>query len=365
MTPTKARHCWLGLLAIVPLSAGGAEPYKEPLGEQARSKQPVVYARVDDHGYGLQYWRQPGSGLGMTIGSLAGGLAGALVGAAADRIASSGPTELAQEDVERLMPVFDRAALQLDLESALNDTLGKLPLFPTPPVLLPLAPGAPSDAAAFTEDAVLVVELYASLIANYRALQVTAVAYVFNPPQDSRVYLNRFDYVSDFLPMPPIKSKEDIKTDVEAVKAKYRGRRLTPEEKQIKSKELRAAAEGTTLEQWREPLMDQWLASDGAKLKDAMKRGTATVAQLLGRDLMDFSPVDVRRVRREGWKVLDQVDAGRYTMRFIGGPFAGTLMSEPPSVSNLFCQGTAFSATSAKSSLPKLCEAEGVKPGVR
>jgi hypothetical protein len=74
-----------------------------------------------------------------------------------------------------------------------------------------------------------VVELYATLIGNYQALQTTAIVRGFSRSQ--LVYRNRFDYVSDLLPQPHVKSREEVKSDVEIVKAKYRGRKLTQAEK--------------------------------------------------------------------------------------------------------------------------------------
>jgi hypothetical protein len=53
-----------------------------------------------------------------------------------------------------------------------------------------------------------VVELYATLIGNYQALQTTAIVRGFSRSQ--LVYRNRLDYVSDLLPKPHVKSREEV-----------------------------------------------------------------------------------------------------------------------------------------------------------
>jgi hypothetical protein len=52
----NARHLLLSMLVLAPTVAYGAAPYKIPARESAQAKQYVVYARVDDRGFGVQYW---------------------------------------------------------------------------------------------------------------------------------------------------------------------------------------------------------------------------------------------------------------------------------------------------------------------
>jgi hypothetical protein len=355
---------------LVPFIALGA-PYKEVMKESVKSKQPTVYARASEHGFGLQYvnWNpRGGGGLGF-VGGLAGGLAGGIIGNELDRLAHAGPSALAKEDVELLAALYDREAAQRQLESALAGILPGVALFADPPVIKPLAVGSPAGVAAYSEDPVLVIELYSSLITDYRGLQVTAVVYELsaaelaaNPkaPSPGRVYRNRFDFVSNLLPAPHVKTPEEIKADVETVKAKYRGRKLTKEQREQQREELEEAKNGTTLKQWREPLMAEWLASGGAKLHEAQQLGIATVIELLARDLLDFTPVESRKVDKLGWRILRDVvpGSGRYTSIFVGGPFAGALISEPSGLSVEYCEGTAFSARLPRDTWPPLCANE-------
>jgi hypothetical protein len=355
---------------LTPLAAFGATlPYKEVMKESVKSKQPTVHARAGEYGFGVQYWRQSPTGSGRMgfVGGLVGGFAGGMLGSGLDRIANSGSTDLAQDDAERLAPLYDRAAAQRELENALTETLRTLPLFEGPVAIKPLADGAPLAVTAFADDPVLVVELYSSLITDYRGLQVTALVYELsaaeqaaNPSasQAGRVYRNRFDYVSDLLPAPHVKTAEEIKADVEAVKAKYQGRRLTQQEQAQKKEELLDAKYGTTLDEWREPLMEAWLANDGAKLHEALKLGTAKVIELLAKDLLDLKPVEIRKVDKVTWRTLRDVESGRYTSIFVGGPFAGALLSEPSGLSVEYCQGTAFSESLPKDGRPRLCPDE-------
>lgn len=355
---------------LTPLTAFGANaPYKEVMRESVKSKQPTVHARAGEYGFGVQYWREMPTGSGRMgfVGGLVGGFAGRMLGSGLDRIANSGSTDLAQDDAEKLAPFYDRAAAQRELESALTETLRMLPLFEAPVVIRPLAVGSPLTATAFAEDPVLVVELYSSLITDYRGLQVTALVYEFsaaeqaanpNSSQAGRVYRNRFDYVSDLLPAPHVNTAEEIKADVEAVKAKYKGRKLTQQEQAQKREELLDAKNGTTLDEWREPLMEAWLANEGAKLHEALKLGTAKVIELLAKDLLDLRPVETRKLDKLAWRTLRDAEAGRYTSIFVGGPFAGALISEPSGLNVEYCQGTAFSESLPKDGRPRLCADE-------
>jgi hypothetical protein len=111
--------------------------------------------------------------------------------------------------------------------------------------------------------------------------------------------------------------------------------------------------------QYRTPLREQWVASRGAKLNEAVQLGTRKVVELMAKDLLDVKPVDVRKLDVIGWRVLLEVTApGRYTSLFIGGPFAGALMSEPSGYTVEYCTGTVFSETAALPPYPRLCPGE-------
>lgn len=340
-------------------------PYKEVMKESVKSQQPVVYARVGEIGFGVQYSRIPSQTMGI-IGGFAGGLAGSLLGAGLDKMASSGPTDLAQGDAERLAPLYDREAAQRELENKLAEIFSVHPLFATAAVVKPLDDGAPLTATVF-EDPALVVELHSSLLMDYRGLQVTALVHEFSAAEqvsnpdastNGRVYRNRIDYVSDLLPAPHVKTPEEIKADVAAVKAKYQGRKLTKEQQAQQKKDMLDAKNGTTLEEWRAPLLEAWTADKGAKLHEALKVGTAKVLEIMAKDLVDFTPVEVRKVDVIGWRNLRDAETGRYTSIYVGGPFAGALISQPSGLAIQYCMRTAFAATLWKNGEPRLCPGE-------
>lgn len=362
------------ILALLPLPAVAAltyEPYKEVLHKTVRSKQPVVYARVMDGGFGVQYRRDitTGNTIGLIAGGLLGGQVGGLVGmvagSAIDGLAGAQPTELSMQDASTLAPFMDRNAAQRDLEAALAHGFAAAPLFAMPAILNALPPGAPADVAAFNEDPVLVVELYASLLTDYTGLQVTAFARVLSSSAfaadpkatpDGRVYRNRFDYISPLFPPTHVKTKREIKADVAAVKERYDGRKLSPaEEKQMRA-ELKEASDGTTVEKYRLPLLEQWTANDGARLREELQLGTKVVAHLLARDLTDYSAVDVRRnFGSKGWGTLNDSSLDRQVRVYYGGPFAGSLVSWPARFVVHRCQGIAFHDTVPRESLPAIC----------
>lgn len=370
MKPHLALSIATFLAPLTALGAGSSPfavtlPYKEVMKESVKSKQPVVYARVGELGFGVQYSRVPPQTLGI-IGGLAGGLAGSILGNGLDHMTSSGPTDLAQGDAEKLAPLYDREAAQRELENKLAEIFSVHPLFASPAVVKPLDDGAPLTATVF-EDPALIVELHSSLIMDYRGLQVTALVYEFSASEQvsnpdgskiGRVYRNRIDYVSDLLPAPHTKTSEEIHADIEAVKAKYKGRKLTKEEQAQQKKDMRDAKNGTTLEEWRVPLMEAWTADKGAKLHEALKLGTAKVVEVMAKDLMDFAPVDVRKVDVIGWRVLRDVEPGRYTSIYVGGPFVGALISQPSGLGIEYCMRTAFAEKLWKNGQPGLCPGE-------
>jgi hypothetical protein len=343
----NARHLLVSTLVLTATVAHGAAPYKIPARQDAQAKQYVVYARVADHGFGVQFWHD---NTATNVGSYAG-LAGLALGSVVDAVKSKHPTSRAQDDAEKIAPLMDRAVAQKDLENALGEALPGVPLFAGPAEVKELGADAQAAAGAFEEDPVLVVELYGTLTANYQALQTTAIVRGFSRSQ--LAYRNRFDYVSDLLPQPHIKTKDEIESDVEAVKAKYRARKLTQAEKLQYNQELRAAAAGTTTDIWFETLLPQWLADNGSPLRQAFHEGIAGVVPLLAKDLPDIAPAEVRSVEQMRRRLPLNTAGNRYVSVQVGGPFAGSMMSEPEGLNATYCQGVAF--RESKQQLPKLC----------
>ena len=351
----------LRLLLILPFFAPALAPaalpppYKIAMQESAQAQQPFVYARVADHGFGVQYWRNDSA---TAVGQFAGGLIGMALGTVVDEVKSKVPTIRAKEDADKIAALMEHASAQQDLERALAASLASAPLFTAPVEVRELATGEKVAANTFSEDPVLVVELHATLTADYRGLQVTAVAQSLSRAQGATpLYRNRFDYVSDLLPEPHVKTKQEIKSDVAAVKAKYgNGRRkLSKEEDTQYRKELRQASAGTTWDIWRAELLEQWLAGNGSHLREALQKGTAEVARLLAKDLTDSAPAEVRSAEQMRRRLPQAAAGDRYTSVMVGGPFAGSLMSEPEGLNATYCQGVAFRESPTKQPAPKLC----------
>ncbi len=368
----KAIVIFSALLLALPLSASSTSaPYKEVRNEAVRSKQPVVYARVADNGFGIQYRRDSTAGLnvvglmGGLLGGPAGNLAGMVVGGTGDKFADTQPTDLSEKDADALAPFLDQNIAQHDLEAALAESFATVPTFSTLVAINALPPGAPTDVTAFHDDPALIVELYASLLTDYTGLQVTALAYELSPSAlatdpkaavEGRVYRNRIDYISPLLTPTHIKDKKEIKADVAAVKAKYKGRKLSKEEQTQMRAEIKDAAAGTTMEKYREPLMEQWSANNGARLREELQLGTKVVARLLARDLVDYSTVEIRDgVGTKDWGTSQDSTMDRQVRVYYGGPFAGSLVSQPSGHISRTCQGIAFKDTVPRAGLPKFC----------
>ncbi|HEY7640416.1 MAG TPA: hypothetical protein VH814_11870 [Steroidobacteraceae bacterium] len=350
----NSRHWLLSLLLLATVAQAGAPnktPYKITLHESARAKQHVVYARVDDHGFGVQYWRNDSA---TAVGSFAG-LVGLGIGSMVDAVKSQIPTSRAKDDAARIASLMDRAAAQAALEDALGKALVALPQFADPVPVKELGADARLDAGSFAEDPVLVVELYATLTGDYRGLQVTAITQSLSRSQADPLYRNRFDYVSDLLPAPHVKTKDEIKSDVEAIQARYRGRKLTKEEDAQQKHELREARAGTTWKIWYDTLLDQWLADNGSPLREALQQGIAGVAPLIAKDLPDVAAAEVRSTQQMRRRLPQSTASDRYTSVMVGGPFAGAIMSEPEGLNATYCQGVAFNDSPTKQQSPKLC----------
>jgi hypothetical protein len=89
----NARHLLVSTLVLTATVAHGAAPYKLPARQDAQANQYVVYARVDDRGFGVQYWH---NNTATNMGSYAG-LTGLALGSIVDAVKSKHPTSRAQQ----------------------------------------------------------------------------------------------------------------------------------------------------------------------------------------------------------------------------------------------------------------------------
>jgi hypothetical protein len=281
---------------------------------------------------------------------IAGGPMAQLFGMAAEDAIRGVPTKESKEHAEVLVPAFDLVGAQEQLEQSLEAKLGELPMFKAPIQVKPLPTDAASNGGAFAEDPVLVVELFASLTPDYRALQVSSFAYVVSGSHESnhpyvehsgRLYLNRFDYVSDLLPVPLPKTEAEILTDIAAVEAKYGkdARKLSQEQKLRRKEELRIAEDELTPEERRAPLLETWTANEGAHLKAELARGTDAIVEMLASDIVDTQPTRQPK-RREYREHVRMLDTREITRTLVGG-YAGSLLSYPIVLQSLGCSGVA------------------------
>jgi hypothetical protein len=364
---TAMKRIFLLSIAIMCCPTSLAAPYKHPFNEQHWATQPVVYARADAHGFGVQYLR---SNKTSQLMGIAGGPMAQLFGMAAEDAVRHVPTKEAKEHAEMLVPVFEIEAIQDRLEEALAAKLSALPMFRSPIVVKRLPEDAASNGSAFEEDPVLVVELFASLTPDYRALQVSSFAYVVSGSHErmhpytehaGRLYVNRFDYVSDLLPVPLAKSEAEILADTAAVEAKYGKNlgKLTDQQKLQRKQELRIAEDELTAEERRAPLLQAWIANSGAHLKAELARGTDAVAEMLASDIVDSKPTRKPK-RREYREHVRMLDTREITRTLVGG-YAGALLSYPIILQSLGCSGSAYSTALSAHPVRRICDLE--KPG--
>ena len=217
---------FVGTVVFASTAAGATQaPFREPLASGILEKPVVVYARVDDHGVGVQFHKDPAvkpAALG-TVGFLLIGFTGAAMGGFANASMLVAP-QLTIDNSDALTQVSHQADAQRDLERSLLRSLSAS-VFSHPVQVRTLAPGASTLSSSFAEDPVLIVDVYPSLTSSYRSLQITALAYVLSRSKlraDSaanktgRLYLNRFDYISEPLPEPVMLSKEERKAKLQA-----------------------------------------------------------------------------------------------------------------------------------------------------
>jgi hypothetical protein len=344
-----------------------AAPYKHPFAERHWATQPVVYARADAHGFGVQYLR---SSTTSQLMGIAGGPIGQLFGMAAEDAMRHVPTKESKGHAELLVQAFDQETVQGNLERALAAKLSGLPMFQAPILIKRLPQDGASNGSAFAQDPVLVVELFAALTPDYRALQVSSFAYIVSGSHEKahpytehagRLYVNRFDYVSDLLAVPLPKTDEEIQANIAAVEAKYGKdvRKLTNEQRLRRKEELRIAEDDLTAEERRAPLLQVWSADSGARLKAEVEHGIEGIADMLALDLVDTKPTR-RPKRREYREHVRMLDTREITRTLVGG-YAGSLLSYPIILQSLGCSGTAYSSALSSQAVRKICDLE--KPG--
>ncbi|MFL6619324.1 MAG: hypothetical protein ACJ8MH_12010 [Povalibacter sp.] len=352
--------------------AFGAESFREPLRAEAFLKKPiVVYARLDDHGVGVQFHKKSSIkpfAVG-TVGLILMGPPGAAMGSLAGA-SRHWATQLSIESADTLTAMFDWQTTQKDFEQALLTHLAGT-TFAQPIQLKTLPADFRPEASRFAEDPVLVVELYFSVTPSYRAVQVTALSYALSRSKrasDSmkhkvgRLYLNRFDYISEQLPEPTPLSDSERREKLQALELKYSGPLSDEQAQERKRLKRRLDHSISPFAEGAAELLDVWLADDAIRLRRELKAGTDQVAQLLARDLADPSAT---RVPSSDTDVIDVLETGnaRQTIRYLAGPFAGAVVSQPIAVEEAMCNNITFSDKLSDLDTPDLCEARDLDPG--
>jgi hypothetical protein len=336
---------------VVCVPASAVEPFKEPLLKEALKQQPVVYARADDRGVGVQILDEVDyKDFLQTAAAAAGGPAGLAIS-----YLWNPPNVLeilhAVDASEQLSPAFDHEKAQRELEEVLKRSLPGSGLFASSPIIKTLAPGERVTVRDFDDDPVLVIETGVSLLRDYRALQVTAYAYVLSgahaaatpmSPTSGRLYLNRFVYISDRLPEPIQMTEEQIQVERDAIMAKYPKKKLTKAQSEARTMELRALKNKNSAEERRNQLLAQWLANDGLKLHEARRSASESIAELIIADINESRAALVAS-RGDDKAPLIVTDMGsRKVVRYKHAPYAGTLASLPSEVLGVSCSGVVY-----------------------
>lgn len=347
------------LTAAMSLTACTVAPYKQPLDAATAGKlrEAAVYAKVDDRGFGVQYFAQDSSAAGAQYG-----LIGALVTATMDAIANSGPIEIAENGATQLAPVFNHELAAGQFNESLQAQLGQAPLFGAAPAVQPLDKERKWEANAFSEPAALLTSVEYSLTQDLRSLEVVLTAMAVSKdavqagsgsktnrkPGPGIVYRNRLEYHSAPVAAFAEKSQQEIDAEIEQIKARYsqaqatdrrKSSRTTAERNAAMKKEIAKARKTAPADVKAEYYVGQWLANDAALLRSELQTGLATVADLLARDLQDAAPVDPATTPVKTTVVTDDK---RIVARMNLHPFKGSLISEPVDYTRPGSNGVAF-----------------------
>lgn len=321
----------LTVLVLIACAGCSAVPYKVPLTDDARAKVQgaEVNAGVSDRGIGVQYMAQDSSAAGAPYG-----LIGTIVTATIDAAYNAGPAGVAQDTAEKLAVGYETEELQSELVSALRAVLRDTPCGAAASVTK-IRPDQKLTVKDLRADNVLVVQLHYALAEDFRSLQVVGDALLLSKtaadtsvPQGvepGTVYRNRFEYWSAPLPAPPTRTQAEIDAAVAAVEAKYAN---TSKDQQAERRAALAEAHDPSSPRVSANFMVRhWLANDGARLRDAIRSGTAEIMNLLAADLADPRGVDVKTKLPDTTIVREQ--DGRIVKRKNIGAFIGSLVSTP------------------------------------
>ncbi len=371
MKKIACRRKWLILSLCLGLAPAHAEspPFREPLVPGSIDGRFAIQARIHP-GFGIQFHRKTlHHALAGTAGFLVLGLPG-IAAAPWTKHAQQSPTRLSIDNLKRLAQFDDPAYGWSVLEPTLRQSVGTLPLVVAPAQIEPLEPRTEVLTKDLTRP-VLVIDVYASLTASYRALHVSAIAYGLSPAklafdplsnQTGRVYLNRFDYISDPLPAPAVLTRRERTERIRAIRDEYSGSLSKQQKLERKSELERVDGTLSPLGESAAMLLDTWTAHDAAKLREELRRGIEAISVLLLADLGDSSPT-----------ALPSADAGRFfevmhdggsrrIVRSLAEPFAGAVMSLPADVEQTPCLGIAFARELADHGAA-LCGRASMHPG--
>jgi hypothetical protein len=340
------------LAAAMSLTACTIAPYKKPLDATAGGKlrEGAVYAKVDDRGFGVQYFAQDSSAAGAPYG-----LIGALVSATMDTIANSGPLGIAQNGATKLAPVFNHEQAQTRFNESLQAQLGQAALFASAPAIQPLDAERKWEANAFAEPAALLTSVEYSLTQDLRSLEVVLTANVvskdaaeaeraqkYRKPGAGMVYRNRLEYRSAPLEAFTERTQQEIDAEIEQIRAKWAKPmrdKTSAQRRTAMNNEIAKARKPAPPEVKAEHYLSLWLANEAALLRSELQTGLATVADLLARDLQDAAPVDPStNPNKTPVLTADK----RVVFRSNLHPYKGSLISEPVDYNRPLSNGVAY-----------------------
>jgi len=337
------------LAAAMSVTACTVAPYKQPMDSARASKlrEAAVYAKVDDRGFGVQYFAQDSSVAGAPYG-----LVGLLVSATFDSFANAGPLGIAAHGAAKLAPSYDHEHTATQFTESLQTQLGQAQLFDSVPAIQTLHKEQKWQANEFSAPIALLTSVEYSLTRDLRSLEVVLTATAVSKdavkvrkrgnrkgqPDEGIVYRNRFEYRSAPLAAFPEKTDQQIDAEIEQIKAKYakanlgksndrlRANLTTGEREGAMKKEIARVRREAPPDVTAEHYVGSWLANDAVLLRNELQAGLTVVADLLARDLQDAAAVDT--ATKPAKTTLVSGDK-RVVSRMNLPPFKGSLVSEP------------------------------------
>ena len=330
------------VLSTLLLGACVVETKRLPLSEQARAliSQPVAYTSIVKDDVGAELMLQDSSGFASQYG-----LVGAIVAGVMDDAMNSSPISRAQKSANDMHALVSSSQLTEEMNTCVREQLRTAPFITTNLMVkkLNLQPGG--ELPPFPEDSVLAITVEHALTPTLLNLKTTVTAQLINKsvakklPKNSikdsdrksgALYRNTLIY---FSPQPvidvSIKWREELEEAKRTIRDKYKrryGKRIPADQQPHLDRELSELGSYMRPAQYTKEMMAQWLANDGAALKDHLKTGVCGALALLSQDLVDSSTPDYQY---KAEATILRNENGRVIARINWNLQAGFLLSRP------------------------------------